>query len=200
MSGTPTTMPELYHVPGFLDPADAAAVLAEARAAHGRTAGLLGRGAADEAALRVRRTSRVEVSPETRARVKAALMARQGELAERFGTPLGECEEPQFLRYETGDYFVPHQDGNTPMVYDDSRHRRVSAVVFLAPRAEAPAAGAYGGGSLVLHGRYGAEDERVEAPAAPGTLVAFRSETTHEVTPVTHGERYTIVTWFRAPA
>ena len=31
----------------------------------------------------------------------------------------------------------------------------------------------------------------------PGTLVAFRSETTHEVTPVTHGERYSIVSWFR---
>jgi len=28
-------------------------------------------------------------------------------------------------------------------------------------------------------------------------LVAFRSETTHEVTPVTHGERYSIASWFR---
>ena len=31
----------------------------------------------------------------------------------------------------------------------------------------------------------------------PGTLVAFRSETTHEVTPVTHGERFSIASWYR---
>jgi SM-20-related protein len=38
---------------------------------------------------------------------------------------------------------------------------------------------------------------RVTMPAAPGTLVAYRAETTHEVTPVTHGERFTIASWFR---
>jgi predicted 2-oxoglutarate/Fe(II)-dependent dioxygenase YbiX len=37
----------------------------------------------------------------------------------------------------------------------------------------------------------------VAAQAAPGSLVAFRAETTHEVTTVTHGVRYTIATWFR---
>jgi predicted 2-oxoglutarate/Fe(II)-dependent dioxygenase YbiX len=34
-------------------------------------------------------------------------------------------------------------------------------------------------------------------PALPGSLVAFRSETTHEVIPVTHGERFTVVSWYR---
>jgi predicted 2-oxoglutarate/Fe(II)-dependent dioxygenase YbiX len=29
-----------------------------------------------------------------------------------------------------------------------------------------------------------------------GTLVAFRPETTHEVTPVTHGERLSIACWY----
>jgi SM-20-related protein len=28
-----------------------------------------------------------------------------------------------------------------------------------------------------------------------GLLVAFESGTTHSVTPITHGERYTVVTW-----
>jgi len=126
-------------------------------------------------------------------------MARKGELEERFGVSLSECEDPQFLRYEEGDFFVPHQDGNTPMVYDDSRFRRVSAVVFVTPRGDEPAPGTYGGGELVFHGHYAtAPNLRVSAEAEAGTLVAFRSETTHEVTPVTHGERYTIVTWFRA--
>jgi predicted 2-oxoglutarate/Fe(II)-dependent dioxygenase YbiX len=31
----------------------------------------------------------------------------------------------------------------------------------------------------------------------PGMLIAFRAETTHEITPVTHGERYSIVSWYR---
>lgn len=192
-------MPDLLPIPGFLEPEAAAALLAELRAAHGRTANLLGRDGSSAADRRVRSTTKVEVSPETRATVKARLMERRDALAAHFGTALGECEAPQFLRYETGDHFVPHQDGNTPMIFDESRHRRVSAVVFLAPRSEAPAEGAYGGGSLVLHGAWNRPEERVDAPAEPGTLVAFRSETTHEVTPVTHGERYTIVTWFRAP-
>ena len=30
-----------------------------------------------------------------------------------------------------------------------------------------------------------------------GTLVAFRAEKTHEVTAVTRGERFTVVTWYR---
>jgi SM-20-related protein len=146
----------------------------------------------------VRRSKRVSVSPETLASVRSRLMARKDELEARFGVSLSECEDPQFLRYEEGDFFVPHQDGNTPMVYDDSRFRRVSAVVFVTPRGDEPAPGTYGGGELVFHGHYTtAPNLRVSADAEPGTLVAFRSETTHEVTPVTHGERYTVVTWFR---
>jgi SM-20-related protein len=30
----------------------------------------------------------------------------------------------------------------------------------------------------------------------PGLLVAFRSDVLHEVEAVTHGERYSIVSWF----
>ncbi|MEO8337310.1 MAG: 2OG-Fe(II) oxygenase [bacterium] len=56
----------------------------------------------------------------------------------------------------------------------------------------------YGGGALVFHGSYANPTPPLSVSPAPGTLVAFRSETTHEVTPVTHGERYTIVSWFRA--
>lgn len=193
-------MTEVLELPGFLDAAAREELLAEVRAAAGRAAKLLGRDGTAASDLRVRRTTRVEVSPATRARVRVRLAEARERLAAHFGVPLGECEEPQFLRYATGDFFVPHQDGNTPMVYDDSRHRRVSAVLFLAPRSEAPAEGCYGGGALVFHGGFDRPSERAAAAAEPGTLVAFRSETTHEVTPVTHGERYTVVTWFRAPA
>jgi len=187
-------MIDLHTIDGFLDPETLAALAAELRAAAATQSTTL------DGAVRstVRSSKRVEVSPETRAGVKERLMSRKGELEQHFGVELGECEDPQFLRYQEGDFFVPHQDGNTPMLHDDSRFRRVSAVIFVTPRGEEPAPGTYGGGELVFHGHWTTEPTlRIPARAEPGTLVAFRSETTHEVTPVTHGERYTVVTWFR---
>jgi SM-20-related protein len=191
---TPTQTIDLFTLEDFLDERARNDLLAELRATAGAPSAVLAGGVHSA----VRRSTRVDVPPETRERVRALLMERRGALEEHFAVSLSECEAPQFLRYREGDFFVPHQDGNTPMVYDDSRFRRVSAVVFVTPRSEQPEPGTYGGGDLVFHGHYAtAPTLRVSAPAAPGALVAFRSETTHEVTPVTHGERYTIVTWFR---
>ncbi len=76
---------------------------------------------------------------------------------------------------------MAHQDGNTPLILDKARFRRVSIVIYV--NAD------YSGGSLLLHEPY----------PTPGAMVAFRPETTHEVTPVESGERYTIVSWYGAP-
>ncbi len=190
-------MIDLLAIGDFLDDAAREALLDELDRASGDAATVSGGGMGTAVESLVRRTTKVALPPETRAEVKRRLMERKGALEEHFGVALGECEEPQFLRYVEGDFFVAHQDGNTPMIHDDTRHRKISAVAFLSPRSEDPAPGAYGGGSLVFHGRYPDIDLRVPAPADPGTLVAFRAETTHEVTPVTHGVRYTLVTWFR---
>jgi predicted 2-oxoglutarate/Fe(II)-dependent dioxygenase YbiX len=70
-------------------------------------------------------------------------------------------------------------------------------VVFLSAQSEERSPDTYGGGSFVFHGPYSGPSLRVPIAPAPGTLVAFRAETTHEVTPVTHGERFTIVSWYR---
>jgi SM-20-related protein len=129
--------------------------------------------------------------------VTGLLMAQKGALEQHFGVALGECEAPQFLRYQEGDYFVPHQDGNTPLIHDESRFRKISVVLFLSPQSDEPLPETYGGGALVLHGPYLGPTLRVAMPNAPGTLVAYRAETTHEVTPVTHGERFTIASWLR---
>jgi SM-20-related protein len=133
-----------------------------------------------------RRTTRLCPSLDTRERVTRTLESLTQRLSEHFDVPLATAEEPQFLRYTTGDYFVAHQDGNTPIIVDDSRHRRVSLILFLSDRAS------YSGGELVFH-----RSSREVPPATRGTILAFRSELTHEVTPVTAGERYTIVTWYR---
>jgi len=188
---------DLLEIEGFLDAATRAELVAELDAAGGSAATVLSNEAGGRVQSAVRKTTRVAVPAETRERVKRHLMERKGEIEAHFGIVLAECEDPQFLRYEEGDYFVPHQDGNTPMVWDDSRFRRVSAVIFLSEKSDEPAAGTYGGGALVFHGPYTGPELRVPAGARPGSLVAFRAETTHEVTPVTHGVRYTIATWFR---
>ena len=192
-----STVVDLLEIEGFLDAAMRAELVAELNAAGGSAATVLGPQAGGRVQAEVRKATRVAVAPETRARVREHLMQRKAEIEAHFGVSLAECEDPQFLRYEEGDFFVAHQDGNTPSVWDDSRFRRISAVIFLNERCDEPAAGTYGGGELVFHGPYPNYDVRVAASAGPGSLVTFRAETTHEVTPVTHGVRFSIATWFR---
>lgn len=190
-------MIDLFEINDFLDAATRAAVFAELERAGGAPSTVLSANPGGVVAPMSRKSTRVAVSQETRDLVRRRLMERKGEIEAHFGVEVTECEEPQFLRYDVGDFFVPHQDGNTPLVWDDSRFRRISAVVFLSPRSDEPAPQSYGGGELVFHGPYNGPQVRVAAAAQPGSLVTFRAETTHEVTPVTHGVRYTIATWFR---
>jgi SM-20-related protein len=178
---------ELLTIPRFLDPA---AILAEVRNAPASAATVYGGRSAVES--NVRRTKRLDVSPATRDFVVQRLMEQKDAIASHFGVSVDECEEPQLWRYEQGDFFVAHQDGNTPLIRDDTRFRKISIVIFLSDRGD------YDGGELQLHGKYPDFDLRERAPAEPGTLVAFPAETTHEVTPLTRGERFTIASWFRA--
>jgi len=149
-------------------------------------------GSVDE---RVRKVARLLPSPETVEYVVRRLTAYREKIEEYFKVSLSSCEDPQFLRYRVGDFFVAHQDGNTGLIrLDTDRSRRISVSVFLNHQTERPEPNAYCGGSLVFSDwRRGAE-RRLAGEA--GTLVAFRSELTHEVIPVTDGERYSIVSWY----
>jgi SM-20-related protein len=190
-------MDDLLVINDFLDATLRAALLSELQAATGGPAVVYGKETAGRVEPRVRQVTRLAVAAETRERVRQLLLERQGAFEAHFGVSLSRCEEPQFLRYRPGDFFVAHQDGNTPLIYDDSRWRRVSVVIFLNAQSDEPAPHCYVGGTLVLHGSYSDPFARLSINAEAGTLAAFRSETTHEVTPVTHGERYTIVSWYR---
>ena len=190
-------MVDYLAIPEVLDKAACSALCAEIRAAAGRDAGLLGRSGQKPAWPEVRRTRRAEVSPATKARIERLLARKKPVLERHFGVALSACEEPQFLHYREGDFFVPHQDGNTPLIHDESRFRKVSAVIFLNAQADDPSPESYAGGSLILHGPYSGPDLRIAMPAFAGSLLTFRSETTHEVTPVTRNERFTIVSWYR---
>jgi SM-20-related protein len=189
---------DLFIERDFIDAATCASVVAEMRVARATPATVYGRaesGAAGAVDERVRRTTRIFPASETEELVRRLLLGRLGAVEAHFRVRLGELEEPQFLRYEVGGHFVAHQDGNTGMLRSERESRRVSVVIFLNTQADEPSADSYCGGSLVFHPRGAGEPLRLAAE--PGTLVAFRAETTHEVTPVTHGERFTVACWYR---
>jgi predicted 2-oxoglutarate/Fe(II)-dependent dioxygenase YbiX len=181
----------------FLDPPARDAVLTDARAAAGAAATVHGHGRT-EAVPRVRHATQLAVSDATRGLVDRRLSDLAPALTERFGVALSAHESLQFLRYETGGFFVAHQDGNTPLTRDRTRDRRISIVIFLNDQAIENLPGGYTGGELLFHAPYPHGDVRQAVAGAAGSLLAFRSETTHEVTMVTAGERYTIATWFHA--
>jgi SM-20-related protein len=189
-------MIDTFEVKSFLSPAECAGLRVELRQAAGSQATVLSRDPSGEVKPLVRRSTRMSVPACIAEQIMALLMQQTDALEKRFGRALSSCEPPQFLRYLPGDFFVAHQDGNTPLIHDDSRFRKVSAVIFLSAFSQASAPESYGGGALVLHGPYSGPDLRVPLTPLPGTLICFRAETTHEVLPVTHGERFTIVSWY----
>jgi predicted 2-oxoglutarate/Fe(II)-dependent dioxygenase YbiX len=185
-------------LPNFFDELRSKAIVDEMERASGIPAPVYGHSQSGTVDERVRKVTRQMPSTETIEYVQRKLLEVKPKVEQHFGVSLSESEEPQFLRYEIGDFFVAHQDGNTGMTRLDTEARLVSVVIFLNEQSEAPKAGAYCGGSLLFHDWRGGRGSG-ELPQAnlPGTFVAFRSETTHEVTPVTDGERFTIVGWYR---
>lgn len=159
----------------------------------------------DEGELEVDRSHRktrvAKVDPETSTLVRDRLNGLRETLAGHFDFPLAECEKPQFLVYEDGDFFRPHMDSSDKDA-DEASGRRVSAVIFLNGASEEPSPDVYGGGSLSFYGLL-QDDPKGQGVGLPlvgsaGALVAFPSHMIHGVTPVTHGRRYTIASWFSA--
>jgi len=188
--------PDLFGVTQFLEPSLVDAIVAEFKSAPGSPATVYASTASGTIEQSARRTFRLRPSNEIVALVIQKLFGIKDAVERHFDVVLKDCEEPQFLRYREGDFFVAHQDGNTPLIHDASRFRKVSAVLFLSAFSEDPAPESYGGGALVLHGPYSGPPLSVPLTPEPGTLICFRAETTHEVLPVTHGERFTLVSWY----
>ena len=148
-----------------------------------------------------RSTMSIDLSPALDLVVRERLEARRGDLSRHFGVALQAFEPPQYVRYHTGGFFRAHVDARPRAGMRDAEDagRLVSAVIFLsAPDSTEPRD--YAGGELRLF-------NLVNEPAwqgvgfpcdpEPGLLLAFRSDTIHEVTPVTRGSRCAIATWFR---
>jgi SM-20-related protein len=147
-----------------------------------------------------RRTKQVSVPDETAALVRQRLLAVKPEVEKHYGVQLTALQPLQFLVYSKGDFFRRHVDRG-PEAKDAtfSKQRRVSAILFLNGESQEPAADSYGGGALTIYGLL--DDKRagelgLPLTGEPGLLITFPSEMVHEVTPVTHGQRYTVATWF----
>ncbi len=187
-----------FLVRGFFDAKTCEDIIAEMRSAESGPAAI--HGGSKSIDERVRKAARVKPSAERIGFVRRRLLECKPQIEAHFQINLSDCEEPQFLRYQVGDFFVAHQDGNTGLLQSDrDRIRIVSAVIFLSQQSAVPAPGSYGGGSLVFSGPLidPSYRETREVVGEAGLLIGFRSETTHEVIPVTHGERHSIACWYR---
>ncbi len=189
---------KLYLISDFFDSRDCREMIAELERSEVSAATVYGEGDSASIIERTRRTARLFPTNEIVARVKQRLIESMKEIGSHYGLNLCSCEEPQFLRYNMGDFFVAHQDGNTGMMRSEREQRRkISVVIFLNQQSETARAEHYGGGDLVFSDwRRGANRGQLYLAPAAGTLVAFPSETTHEVIPVTHGQRYSIASWY----
>lgn len=184
----------------FLDATLCADLCGEVREASASPAEIFGgaRGPVDRS---VRNTWEVVLETDRARTVAHRIAQMRAEIADHFATELGCCEGSSFLVYRTGGFYRPHRDrASAEMdVADALRGRRVSLVLFLNASSQNPAPTEYAGGALTF---YGLMDDPAwreygfALDAAPGLLVAFPSDILHEVTPVTAGERLTIVDWF----
>src|SRR5215217_814478 len=137
-----TSWPDLFVVKQFFDRLECDHVLAEMKAVQGSSATVYGRGAGSAIDERVRKSLRVRPANEIVDLVTSRLLSTKESVEKHFGVSLHECEEPQFLRYREGDFFVAHQDGNTGLMRLDTERRLISTVLFLSHESELPEAGA----------------------------------------------------------
>ena len=196
-----TTAVSLFQVPGFLDESTCASLLLELNSSPVTRAPVYIQGSDNNIHEEVRKTSSLHPSDETIRFVHEQLMKQKQSLEECFGRKLTDCEQPQFLRYQVGDFFVRHQDGNTEQLeFDHLRVRRVSIVVFLNNSSHETAEGTFCGGSLNFYEKTAVAPSpqvALSIKGETGLLIAFSADEIHEVTPVLHGERFTIISWFR---
>ena len=103
----------------FLDAQTCRELIDEARSAPTTRAPVYIRGSEETIHETIRKTTSFHPSDTTLAQVHEQLLNERSALEQHFGQSLTDCEQPQFLRYEPGDFFVRHQDGNTEQLEFD---------------------------------------------------------------------------------
>ena len=103
-----------------------------------------------------------------------------------FRYELSKCDKEvvQLSRYGVGQFYNKHTDFCSD--HSTTSHtRKLSMSVQLSDEKS------YDGGNLILYygGKY------YDTPRTKGTVIVFDSRLTHEITPITRGERYSLVKW-----
>lgn len=141
---------------------------------------------------KVRSTRTVQVAEAVRESVRDRFVALLPILSEHFGVALTSVEPLSFLRYLPGDHFVAHRDAEKDGEGAQAG-RLVSLVLFVNDAAE------FEGGELLVcpFDVPEASDLAIDLRPRGGRLLAFPSDTLHQVLPVRSGERFSVVTWAR---
>jgi predicted 2-oxoglutarate/Fe(II)-dependent dioxygenase YbiX len=168
------------YVGPLLSPADCRRIRARIDAGVAEPAEVLQHAIAVDA--EARHAASIDVDPATLADVERRLDSARGALEGFFNRPLARREGAGFLRYHAGGFYRPHVDRAPSAAWPDAARRQIAVVLFLNDGFE--------GGALHI-----IDAQRIVTPRA-GALVAFDAGLLHEVTPVLHGTRDTVVDWF----
>jgi SM-20-related protein len=182
----------------FFSPEEVALIGAEVDRAEKTTAGL--EKAGEQVVIEeIRKTTNAEVSEATKKMVEERMRALQPELEACFDVSLSHYQYARFVVYRVGDFYRMHRDAvdaDDELSSQMAKERKLTVVAYLDEQSETPGQGAFGGGELNLYGLMdvpGSDAFGLPVRARPGLLVAFDSRTLHEVKPITHGTRRTIV-------
>jgi predicted 2-oxoglutarate/Fe(II)-dependent dioxygenase YbiX len=196
----------LFLIPEFVSARECRELI-EVMAASPKRRGLTmaggGKGRVDEAR---RSVGDAEVPENATVQLKQSLLDLNSALEKHFRMPLVWGHEgPDYLVYQTGDFFKPHIDNYENNATPNSRilKRKVAVVAFLNGHSREQREDCFGGGLLNFYGLLDGpqwKDCGLGLEAEPGLLVAFPADLMHEVTPVTFGQRYAVLTSFHARA
>jgi len=176
----------LLHIPGVLDPAQAARMRQRLETAHWTD----GRETVGAQGAQVKRNLQLpDASPlrtELGAEVAAALAANP--LYHAAVLP-AKTTPPRFNRYEGGGEYGLHVDG-AAMALGDGQWLRsdVSCTLFLADPDS------YDGGELVVSDTYGEHEAKLPA----GDLIVYPADSLHRVEAVTRGTRFAAFFWVQS--
>ena len=102
----------------------------------------------------------------------------------KYELSMSDIESVQLSHYKKGQFYSKHVDFNN-FNSNNAFTRKLSMSIQLSHE------NSYEGGDLLLY--YSGDVYRT--PKSKGSVIVFDSRLTHEVTPITKGERYSLVKW-----
>jgi len=142
----------------------------------------------------LRKTQTCEVNNESHKVIAEKILSIKPTLEAFFNEQYSRTwEEPKFLEYKKGDYFLPHTD--------EQAHRKLNISIYLNNQTQMPEPSNrnYTGGELKIYNLVQSpkwKNRGFSIPGIQGMLIAYPANLIHEVTVVETGYRYAIVSRF----